>query len=417
MVSRKIIFYLILGLALAGCSLEPLQPLRPAPTFTGLPPTKIAPTLTLVPTWTPQSTATPLPTATAEPSATPTITPTLAPVQPITRGPYLQDVAPGSIWVVWDTDQASTGWVRFGTTPEMEQVAVEPQSGLHHAIQLTGLAEDAHYEYQVGGDPSPASFHSAPAPGAEKFSFAVLGDTRANPQVHAAIVQRIADSQPGLVLHTGDLVDDGSIAWEWDAFLKIEAPLMRTSPLYPTMGNHESNSPLYFQLFHLPGGGAWYAFDYGDARFIILRVDTYLATLTAAGSAQQAWLESQLAGAAGKWIFVTFHIPLHSSFAEDPSEFMRRNDLAPLFEKYRVTAVFSGHIHSYERVLANGVSYIVTGGGGAPLYSLEVREPGQQAAALVYHYLLFEVDGDSLTGRAIDANGKEFDSFTLTARK
>ncbi len=269
----------------------------------------------------------------------------------------------------------------------------------------------------MGGDQAPATFHSAPAPGAEKFNFAVFGDTRAHPEVHAAIARRIADAQPGLVVHTGDLVDDGNIAWEWDAFLKLEAPLMRTAPLYPTLGNHESASPLYFQIFHLPGNEQWYAFDYGDARFIVLRVNTYLATFTAAGSEQHTWLESQLASARGKWIFVTFHIPLHSSFAEDPSEVMRRNDLAPLFEKYGVTAVFSGHIHSYERVLANGVTYIVTGGGGAPLYSLEVREPGQQAAALVYHYLLFEVDGDTLTGRAIDANGKEFDSFTLTARK
>ncbi len=344
--------------------------------------------------------------------------PTLAPAAPITRGPYLQWAEPGSLWVVWDTAQATAGWVKYGAGPDMPQVAQETQNaGTHHAVQLTGLAPDTIYYYQAGGDPEPASFRTAPAAGMEKFTFAVFGDTRSNPQVHAAIVARIAASQPGLALHTGDLVDDGNNAGEWDAFLKIEAPLMRTAPLYPTLGNHERNSPLYYQIFHLPGNEQWYAFDYGDARFIVLRLDSYSAALTAAGSEQRTWLESQLASAGGKWIFVSFHVPLHSSFSEDPSEVMRRNELAPLFEEHSVTAVFSGHIHSYERVLANGVTYIVAGGGGAPLYPLAVREPGQQAADLAYHFMLFEADGGTLTGRAIDQDGKVIDSFTLASRK
>ncbi len=435
---RKKFVYLVLALLLAGCSLiTPPPTLAPVPTY-------LAPTLTVsvpakAPTLATQSSSTPFPSATVEPSRTPfpsttvepsltpTITPTLPPAAAIVRGPYLQDVAPGSIWVAWDTDQASTGWVRFGAAPAMEQVAIESQSGTHHAVKLAGLADDTQYFYQVGGDESPASFLSAPAPGAEKFSFAVLGDTRANPDVHAAIIQRIAGSHPGLVLHTGDLVDDGSIAWEWDAFLKIEAPMMRTAPLYPTLGNHEGASPLYFQIFHLPGNGQpgngeprngeWYAFDYADARFIVLRADSYAPANFAPGREQRAWLESQLASATGKWIFVSFHVPLHTSFSEDPSEVNLRNALAPLFEKYGVTAVFSGHIHSYERVLANGVTYIVTGGGGAPLYPLAVREPGQQAASLSYHYMLFTADGDTLAGQAIDVNGKVIDSFTLTPRR
>ncbi len=431
---RKKYVYLILALLLAGCSLiTPPPTLAPVPTYLALTLTVPASTQSLspalqssrtpLPSETEEPSRTPLPSASVEPSQTPTITPTLPPAAAIVRGPYLQDVAPGSIWVVWDTDQASTGWVRFGASPAMDQVAQESQSGTHHAVQLTGLADDTQYDYQVGGDQSPASFRSAPALGAENFTFAVFGDTRANPDVHAAIIQRIAGAHPGLVLHTGDLVDDGSIAWEWDAFLKIEAPMMRTAPLYPTLGNHEGASPLYFQIFHLPGnsepgnGEWWYAFDYAGARFIVLRADSYAPANFASGSEQRAWLESQLAGATAKWIFVSFHGPLHTSFLEDPSEVNLRNALAPLFEKYGVTAVFGGHIHSYERVLANGVTYIVTGGGGAPLYPLAVREPGQQAASLSYHYLLFTASGGTLAGQAIDVNGKVIDSFTLAPRR
>ena len=224
-------------------------------------------------------------------------------------------------------------------------------------------------------------------------------------------------TQPDLALHTGDQVDDGNNSALWNIFLKIESPLMRIAPLYPTLGNHENGAAQYFSIFHLPGNGAWYSFDYANARFIVLKADAYYPGAFAAGSEQRAWLEQQLSSASARWIFVSFHVPLHSSFAEDPSEVNLRNDLAPLFEQYKVTAVFNGHIHSYERVIANGITYIVTGGGGAPLYSLNVKEPGQQAGALVYHYTLFEVSGDRLTGKAIGVDGKVIDSFEITARR
>lgn len=406
-------YFLIIALLLAaGCTALPPSPTaQPAAPTATLP----APALTL-----PPAVATftlPAPVFTPTPTQIPTVTPTLPPALPVLRGPYLQDAAPGSMWVLWDTAAPSTGWVQYGTGSEMGQVALETQNTRHHAVQLTGLAAGVQYDYQVGGDTSPASFHAAPAPGQEKFSFAVFGDTRSNPQMHAAIVARIAAASPWLVLHTGDLVADGSLASEWDAFLKIEAPLMRIAPLYPTLGNHENSGMQYFQIFQLPGNELWYAFDYGDARFIVLDADTYSRAVFEPGGSQRAWLESQLAGAAGKWLFVSFHVALHSSFAEDPSEVNLRNVLAPLFEKYQVTAVFNGHYHSYERVLANGVTYIVTGGGGAPLYSLGEREPGQQAAALAYHFVLFQADGSTLTGKAIDQDGKVIDSFTLTSSR
>ncbi|MGB9587887.1 MAG: hypothetical protein ACPL7O_06860, partial [Armatimonadota bacterium] len=44
-------------------------------------------------------------------------------------------------------------------------------------------------------------------------------------------------------------------------------------------------------------------------------------------------------------------------------------DIFPdLAKKYGITAIFSGHDHTYERSLRDGVHYIVTGGGGAPTY-------------------------------------------------
>ena len=72
-----------------------------------------------------------------------------------------------------------------------------------------------------------------------------------------------------------------------------------------------------------------------------------------------------------------------------------------------------GHHHSYERILVNGITYIVTAGGGASLYELNEPEPGSQVAISAHHFLTIEIKGDHLFGRVIDRQGKEIDHFEL----
>jgi len=62
--------------------------------------------------------------------------------------------------------------------------------------------------------------------------------------------------------------------------------------------------------------------------------------------------------------------------------------LVPLFEKYGVGAVFSGHDHNYQRVLYNGIEYVVTGGGGSPLYDPTRTSPYLQKFSKDYHFCL-----------------------------
>jgi hypothetical protein len=59
--------------------------------------------------------------------------------------------------------------------------------------------------------------------------------------------------------------------------------------------------------------------------------------------------------------------------------------------------VFSGHVHNYERQEHTGVTYFVTGGGGARPYPIE-RAPGDPlwGKSVNYHYLLVEVDRGNL---------------------
>ena len=156
----------------------------------------------------------------------------------------------------------------------------------------------------------------------------------------------------------------------------------------------------------------WYTFDYGNGRFISLQVDGFADFDIQ--SEQYAWLEETLAANTQAWLFVYFHIPPYSS-VQDGLEDNVRQALPPLFERYGVDVVFNGHKHNYERNEVNGVTYIVTGGGGAPLYAIQEREPTQAAFALAHHFVLLEIDGDHLKATVISNEGEVLDAFERSA--
>jgi hypothetical protein len=340
--------------------------------------------------------------------------------QPHPRGPYLQSVTPDSVWVVWDTVEPSIGLVKYGLTSEFGQVAEEKEAALHHEVQLIGLKPYTYYYYQVDGGKA-ARFRTAAPSDHTDFRFVVYGDTRGGASVHRAIIKRAIDVAPDFALHTGDLVESGRATSEWDRFFRIEEPLLRTAPFYPTLGNHEDYDPKrlgsqYLDIFHLPDNELWYVFDYGNARFICLKSDAIPPTFFP-GEEQLAWLEEQLASNEAPWLFVFFHVGLFTSRSEDFLETGMRDSLVPLFEQYGVDAVFMGHHHSYERIIVNGITYIVTGGGGASLCEMEKPEPGSQVAISAHHFTVIEVKDDRLFGRAIDRRGRVIDSFELLAEE
>ncbi len=372
----------------------------------------VTPLLTAPPT--PSPTFTPAP-----PTPSPTFTPVPTPDATLTRGPYLQSVTPNTIIVVWETDRPSHGEVAYGRTEVYGPSVADQAEGTRHAVTLTGLTPSTVYHYRVesGGAPlsedsEDATFRTAAGPDQTAFTFVVFGDTRTQHQCHQAVVERIVAVEPDFVLHTGDLVAHGNADHEWETFFEIERELMAHVPLFPALGNHEGNDPRYFDLFYLPGNERWYAFDYGNARFVCLQVDG-LADF-GPGSEQYDWLEETLATNTQPWLFVYFHIPPYSS-VQDNLEGNVRQTLPPLFERYGVDVVFNGHKHNYERNEVNGVTYVVTAGGGAPLYAMQEREPTQAAFVMAYHFTLLEIDGDHLRAAVISSAGEVLDEFERSA--
>jgi Icc-related predicted phosphoesterase len=108
------------------------------------------------------------------------------------------------------------------------------------------------------------------------------------------------------------------------------------------------------------------------------------------------------------FVFVMDHHPPYTSSSESKmfggghSARGPEKALAKMLEERQAHArfrlvMFSGHVHNYERHEHGGVTYFVSGGGGAHAYPIE-RAPDDpfQSKEINYHYLLVEVDHQQL---------------------
>jgi len=334
----------------------------------------------------------------------------------LTRGPYLQSVTPTSILIVWDTDEPTDSEVEYGLTAEYGNTVSDSALVTRHVALLEGLSPYTTYHYRVGTSTYDLSeditLKTAADSTQTQFNFVVYGDCRHSSDSinHQSVVDGIISVSPDFYLNTGDLVNDGDVIGDWNEFFDVENDLMKTTTLFPALGNHERDHANYFNLFYLPGNERWYSFNYGHAHFVCLQIDGYADYIV--DSAQYVWLEQDLANNTQPWTFVCFHIPPYSSGAHG-SDLNVRAALQPLFDTYGVDMVFNGHDHDYERSIVNGVTYLVSGGGGASLHERQQWNDWTLYFETTYHFIPISIDGDMLTGIGVRPDGSKFDSFAI----
>lgn len=239
----------------------------------------------------------------------------------------------------------------------------------------------------------------------------IYGDSRTGHQTHQKIVDEIIKIKPAIVFHTGDLVEDGLIPNQWTTFNEIVSDLIGIAEFYPALGNHENNSPLYFDNFVLPNNERWYFVEKDNLHFIVLDSNSDCSI----GSEQYLWLEDDLQNISEniKFIVAIFHHPPFSTGPHDEDEKGLRQSIVPLFEQYGVDIVFNGHDHDYERSLYNNIYYIVTGGGGAPLYDQARISPYSQLFIKTYHFCKLSIINDQLISEVYDIGSNLIDKFTI----
>jgi hypothetical protein len=371
----------------------------------------------------------------------------------LVRQPYLQQVTDRSAVLVWASREPGPASARVGSRTFAAGSTFYPNSstGLgydyyQHEARITGLSGATTYAYDayvgsIRATPGTDRFRTAPTPGSGSAAFVIIGDSGTGSSQQKALAARMKSETFDLMLHGGDIVY-GSTGGTGDAshrtyqtwLFDIYRDILRAKPFFPSMGNHDSRSSnnwgkAYLELFVLPEdaetgahadhGERYYSFDYGPVHFVAL--DTELAfTAGSRRSAQLAWLEDDLSTTTQPWKVAYFHRPPFSS-GEHRSSLDVRQAFGPLFERHGVQFVLTAHDHDYERsvpwrvstTLTNqAVVYFVSGGGGAPLYTVG-RNEWTATSRSVHHFLKGHISGCVAQFKAVDTTGAEIDRYTF----
>jgi hypothetical protein len=221
-------------------------------------------------------------------------------------------------------------------------------------------------------------------PAREGWSFAVIGDTQSHPDVFSKHVSHVnqQDPLPVALFHTGDKVNNGDSDLEWSIFHQVMSSLSPEVEFYPAPGNHDVGGTvereLYKEEFNIQGP-LYSAREFRSVLFVVLSTEEP-ESATAIGGEQLLWLEETLSHSPTGRIAVFMHHPLFPQGHYQNEGLANAQEIHALFVRYGVDVVFAAHEHQFFLNERDGVSYVISGGGGGPLY----HENGGD----FYHFLL-----------------------------
>ena len=179
---------------------------------------------------------------------------------------------------------------------------------------------------------------------------------------------------------------------------------------HAALGNHDDPNQRFYKPFNL-GGERYRTFRKGNVRFFVLDTN-YL------DPEQLKWLEKELEASGSDWKIPYFHHPLYTAATRGPV-LEARAALEPLFEKYGVDVVFTGHEHVYERIHPQKGIYYFVAGGSAKLRAGDIRRSPLTAVGFDRDrtFMLVEIAGDALHFQTISRTGATVDSGVIRRRE
>jgi 3',5'-cyclic AMP phosphodiesterase CpdA len=184
---------------------------------------------------------------------------------------------------------------------------------------------------------------------------------------------------------------------------------------YPVLGNHDwgtDSAAAYLAYFSLPGNERYYDVVLGDVHFFALDSDEREPDGVSASSLQARWLEQRLAASKSAFKIVAMHHPPYSSGPHGNTNYMQWP-----YAEWGADLVLAGHDHCYERLNIDGITYIVSGLGGASLYSFAEPVPGSVARFNEqYGATVLEANSEELRSSFFDVDGKLIDTATYRPR-
>jgi predicted MPP superfamily phosphohydrolase len=248
--------------------------------------------------------------------------------------------------------------------------------------------------------------------------FAVIGDTGSGTEkqrdVGNMMVKYRALFPFEFVLMMGDNLYGGEAPQDFEKKFSepYKALLDNKVKFYATLGNHDLPLQVNYENFNM-NGKEYYRFKKGNVAFYSLN-SNYM------DKKQVKWLEDELAKDTSEWKICFFHHPPYSSAKKHGSDDQLREVVEPIFLKYGVNVVLTGHDHVYERIKPQkGIYYFVSGAGGK-LRTGDVSETSQLTEKSYdrdLHFMLFEVAGDQMYFQAISRTGETIDSGVIARKR
>lgn len=324
---------------------------------------------------------------------------------PVATFPVLQNPTPTSITVAWAVKTLATGWVEWGTTKDLGQVAKNAEFGLNQleerflCVPFTGLAPNTTYYYRTAtaaikfknaydvksAEPVYSEIYSftTPGPAGETARFVVMNDTHQNQPTLKALTDRIPAFNPDYIIWNGDLLDDYASPDEIvrSILQPAGAPFAVEKPMLFTNGNHDhrgiwarkknkaltpwvQDDPKFRSLgrnFAVRKGPlALIGLDTGEDKPDAHPVFAGLANFEPYRVLQAAWLAETLEKpeiASAPFIVAFCHIPLFDSDPDsNPGDIMTKSASwqrpssqlwGPLLAKHRVPLLIAAHMHQF----------------------------------------------------------------------
>jgi hypothetical protein len=254
--------------------------------------------------------------------------------------------------------------------------------------------------------------------------FAVVGDYGSAGPAEEQVAKLIKSWRPDFILTTGDNnypsggadTIDANIGQYFHDFICPYrggyGPGANRNRFFPALGNHDwytLGAAPYLDYFALPGKERYYDLVWGDVHFFALDSDPNEPDGVSADSVQAQWLKNRLASSPARWQLVTMHHPPYSSGPHLSTTYMQWP-----YKEWGVDLVLGGHDHIYERITVDGLPYVVTGLGGASIYSFTATVAGSDLQYNAkYGAALIEADATRLSMRFYTGDGEKVDELSL----
>lgn len=366
---------------------------------------------------------------------------------------------PDQVLLTWSDDPRTTMDIQWRTAPSFEEGIVEYWAAnttdtlrltveaavmedrllqndryIHRfTAKLKDLQPGTTYQYRIGsGDCQFSDRYAFSTSAAEErpFSFLWTGDVH-NSDIWGSMIQKAyhRHSNSAFYIAAGDLVNTGLHRDDWDKLMAYPGDVFAKIPFMAVPGNHDSQDGLgawmYQEMFSYPDNGPsqemselTYAFSYQNALFLMIDVTLPIEE-------QTVWIEQQLRQSQEDWKFAVFHFPPYNAI-ELYQDII--DEWGPLFDKFHVDMVMSGHFHYYLRTKPINEGEVVKTPAEGTIYLMSVGTTGKNKDAAPepyaevqigadHLYQHVEIDGLKLRYTSYGADGEVKDRFEIQKNK